>query len=86
LAEFRLLLFAVPAQEGYYRVAMAVDFSKILEGIGISTESINRIRLGRGVIGKSATVAVVTLILFGVVAARLKNHDELLMILAGCGW
>ena len=73
-------------RERYYRLLMAVDFSKILEGIGLNTESINRIRLGRGVIGKSATVAVVTLILFGIVAARVKNDNELLMIIAGSGF
>jgi hypothetical protein len=66
---------------------MAVDFSKILEGIGLKTESINRIRLGRGVIGKSATVAFGALVIIAIVAARLPSQDDLfLMILAGCGF
>jgi len=59
-----------------------LDLSKILEGIGIKTESVEQIRLGRGVIGKSAYVAVLALIVFGVVASRISNELFLLFIAA----
>lgn len=64
---------------------MAVDFYKILDGLGVKTESINRIKLGRGVIGKSATLGVFTLILLSIVAYRLTD-PSLLLIIAGAGF
>ncbi len=53
---------------------------KIFEDLGIKTETLSRVRLGRGVIGKSATVAVWALIVLGIVAYRLKVESFLIVI------
>ena len=62
---------------------MPVDFSKILDGLGVKTESLNSIKLGRGVVGKSATVGVCALVLLSVVAYRLTDQNFLMIIACG---
>jgi hypothetical protein len=51
---------------------------KILQEAGINTESLDRIRLGPGVVGRSATVAVVALLVLGVAAYK-TNNDYILV-------
>ena len=59
-----------------------LNFSKILEELGISTESINSIRLARGVVGKTSYVALGGFFVLAVVAWRLSSA-EFLMIVTG---
>lgn len=47
---------------------------KLLKEIGIKSETLNSVRLGPGVVGRSATVAVVTLIVIGVGIYKLNNE------------
>ena len=56
---------------------------KILKEAGISTESLDKIRLGPGVVGRSATVAVVALLVLGVAAYKTSNDYILVGITGG---
>ncbi|MBI4608959.1 MAG: hypothetical protein HY726_08125 [Candidatus Rokubacteria bacterium] len=61
-----------------------MDIQKILEGLGFSGESLERVRLGRGVVGKTTYVALGALALLSIVAWRL-NDPQLLLVIAGVG-
>jgi hypothetical protein len=59
------------------------QFTKILEDIGINSEGLDKIRLGRGVIGKSTYVAIAALAVLGLVASRVTNEWFLISIAVG---
>jgi len=61
---------------------IAVSIDNFLKEFGLSSESADRIRLGRGVVGKTTWAVGITLIVLGVVAARLGNQ-WLLIAVAG---
>lgn len=68
-------------------------FDKILKEAGISAESLDKIRLGPGVVGRSATVAVAALIVLAVAAYKINNDYFLfaivilvVLIFAGFFW
>lgn len=58
------------------------QFNKILEEIGI-TEGLDKIKLGRGVIGKSTYVAIAALGVLALVASRVTNEWFLISIAVG---
>lgn len=50
-----------------------MDINKILEKIGFPSGSIQRIRLGKGVVGKLASIAIVAIIVLGTLALKFQN-------------
>jgi hypothetical protein len=60
-------------------------FDKLLKEIGLKSETFEKMRLGPGVVGRSATVAVVALLVLGVVAWRLTDQN-LLLVIAGASF
>jgi hypothetical protein len=58
------------------------NVKQILEAVGVSESSLDRIRLAQGVVGKSSYVAGVALLALLVVAFSLKDPGHLLAI--GC--
>ncbi|MCS6306433.1 MAG: hypothetical protein H8K07_22630 [Nitrospira sp.] len=62
------------------RYILAILLGKILNEIGAKSEVFDKIRLGPGVVGRSATVAVCALIVMGVIAYNLNDKASLLII------
>lgn len=56
---------------------MAADINKILEGVGLKTEAFDRIKLGRGVVGKVTYVVVTIVAALAIIA--LRTSDTLLL-------
>jgi hypothetical protein len=54
----------------------------LLKHFGISAESVNRIRLGRGVVGKTTSAVVVVLLVLAVAIYKLSD-PKLVLLLAG---
>jgi len=50
-----------------------MEIKDLLEKIGIATESIGRIKLGRGVVGKLTTVVIWVVIVVGALAFKLND-------------
>lgn len=50
-----------------------MDIKDVFEKIGIASESVGRIKLGRGVAGQLSTIAIVVVIVLGALAFRLNN-------------
>lgn len=59
---------------------LSPELTKALEAAGISTSSLDRVRLSRGVVGKSAYVASAALLVLAVAAYSLKDQTFLLCI------
>ena len=49
------------------------DIRKILEGSGLKVEQLDRIKLGRGVVGKSSYVAAAAFLVLAVAAVRITG-------------
>ncbi len=60
-----------------------MHFSKLLEKAGIKTESIFKIRLGKGVVGKTSSVACIALVTLGGVGFKLDT--DWMKLLFGIG-
>jgi hypothetical protein len=59
-----------------------VNVKQILEAVGVSEASLDRVRLSQGVVGKSSYVAGIALLALLVVAYSLKDSGYLLAV--GC--
>ena len=57
-----------------------MSIPETLKSLGIAAESVERIRLGRGVVGKTSIVAISAMIVLGIVASRLKSDEFLFTI------
>ena len=58
------------------------DIRKIADGAGLNVEAFDRIKLGRGLVGKSAYVAVAAVLVLGAVALRTSNVSILAAVIA----
>ncbi len=56
---------------------MAVNIGKVLEGFGLSEESVDRLKLSRGVVGRTTYVALGLVIVLGIVAWRVPTENLL---------
>lgn len=59
---------------------MGID--DFLKGFGVSAESVDRIRLGRGVVGKTTYAVIIVLIVLGIALTR-TSVPWLVLVLAG---
>jgi hypothetical protein len=50
-----------------------LDIRKIAEGAGLNAEALDRIKLGRGIVGKSSYVAAAVVLVLGAVALRTSS-------------
>jgi hypothetical protein len=50
-----------------------MNYPKILEGLGISSESIQKIKLGRGIAGKLTNITIVVILVLGGISLKLNN-------------
>jgi len=50
-----------------------MDIKDLFEKVGIASESVGRIKLGRGIAGQLATITVVVVIVLGALAFRLNS-------------
>lgn len=68
-------MLATASENNYDRPTLPIDLPKILEGFGLTTESVDRVRLKGGVVGK-ATYAVLAVIgVLGVLAYKASPED-----------
>jgi intracellular septation protein A len=56
------------------------DIDDLLKGLGVSAESFDKIKLGRGIVAKISRVAITALLALG--AATLAMHDDQLRMIA----
>lgn len=49
-----------------------MDMFEVLEKFGIGSESVGRIKLGRGVVGKMSTITIISIIAIGAIAWELN--------------
>lgn len=56
------------------------DIRKILEGFGLSEESVDQVKLGRGVVGKVTYVAMAAVAVLGLIAWRLTDESYLILV------
>ena len=61
---------------------MVVDVPKILEAIGLKSESYSKIRFGQGVVGKTSMVALSVVFVLGTIAYKLENYPWMQFLLA----
>jgi hypothetical protein len=59
------------------------DLRDVFRSVGISGDSVDKIRLGRGVVGKSSYVAVVALAALAVVCTRLSDAHPWFLLFLG---
>jgi hypothetical protein len=59
---------------------MGLNLNEILRGAGLSESSLDKIRLGSGVVGRTSSVALMAMIAFGVIGYSLKEPLYLLIL------
>ncbi len=59
---------------------MPVTWGDFLKNIGLATETVSRVRLGQGVVGKATIAVVAAFVVLGIVAWRLSEPWFLLAI------
>jgi hypothetical protein len=59
---------------------VSINLSEILKGVGLSESSLDKVRLGSGVVGRSSAVALMTMIAFCVIAYSLRDPLYLIML------
>ena len=68
---------------GYDRLALRTfDINQVLELLGVKTEGLDRIRLARGVVGKTSYVALAAIFGLAVIAWRLTSDERALLFIA----
>ena len=60
------------------------DYRKIAEGVGINVEQFDRVKLGRGVVGKSAYIAAAAILVLAAVALRADGSFVLYAAIGAC--
>jgi hypothetical protein len=62
---------------------LAFDFQQILQGFGLSSESVERVKLSRGVVGRTTYAIVAFFAVLAIAASRIAT--ELLLWVIGIG-